>query len=63
MITPPSDFVKEDYPKLKEHQFTIKQPSDVVVSGLGWIAVHELNTKIAMWAPEGIDVFVRKAII
>ena len=63
MITPPSDFVKEDYPKLKEHQFTIKQPSDVVVSGLGWIAVHEPNTKIAMWAPEGIDVFVRKAMI
>ena len=63
MITPPSDFVKEDYPKLKEHQFTIKQPSDVVVSALGWVAVHEPNTKVSMWAPEGIDVFVRKAII
>lgn len=63
MITPPSDFVKEDYPKLKEHQFTIKQPSDVVVSGLGWVAIHEAGTKVSMWAPEGIDVFLRKAII
>ena len=63
MITPPSDFEKEDYPKLKEHQFTIKQPSDVVVSGLGWVSIHESGTKVSMWAPEGIDVFVRKAMI
>lgn len=63
MLTPPSDFEKEDYPKLKEHRFTIKQPSDIVVSGLGWVAIHDANTKVSMWAPEGIDVFIRKVMI
>lgn len=63
MLTPPNDFEKEALPKLKEHRFTIKQPSDLVVSGLGWVAIHDADTKVSMWAPEGIDVFIRKAMI
>ncbi len=63
MLTPPNEFEKEDLPKLKEHRFTIKEPTDIVVSGLGWVAIHEADTRVAMWAPEGIDVFMRKAMI
>ena len=63
MLTPPGEFTAPDYPKLKAHEFMITEPSDVVVSGLGWVAIHGVNTKVSMWAPEGIDVYVRKAII
>ncbi|HEK9951970.1 TPA: ribosome biogenesis GTPase YqeH, partial [Streptococcus equi subsp. equi] len=39
---------------------------DVVFSGLGWIRVNankETATKVAAWAPDGVAVVVRKAII
>lgn len=63
MLTPPSQYTADDYPKLKRHQFTVDEPSDIVVSGLGWVSIHQTDTKVAMWAPEGIDVFIRKAMI
>lgn len=63
MLTPPSEYEVEEYPKLVKHSFTVNQPSDIVVSGLGWVSVHETNTNVSMWAPEGIDVYIRKAII
>ena len=63
MLNPPSEYTAKEYPPLKRHQFTIEEPSDIVVSGLGWVSIHEENTKVAMWAPEGVDVYIRKAII
>jgi len=63
MLNPPSEFTAQNFPRLKRHQFTIEEPTDVVVSGLGWVFVQEPNTKVAMWAPEGVDVYVRKAMI
>lgn len=63
MLAPPSDFTKDDFPPLKRHQFTVEQPSDIVVSGLGWVTIQDENTSVAMWAPEGVDVFIRKTMI
>lgn len=63
LLNPPTEDSAEEFPKLKEHQFMIDQPSDLVVSGLGWVSVHDTNTKVSMWAPEGVDVYVRKAMI
>ena len=63
MLNPPSEFTAQNFPRLKRHQFTIEEPTDVVVSGLGWVFVQEPNTKVAMWAPEGVDVYVRKTMI
>jgi hypothetical protein len=63
MLAPPTEDTARNLPALKKHTFTIKEPSDIVVSGLGWVSIHEANTKVAMWAPEGIDVYIRKAII
>lgn len=53
----------DETPKLVKHSFNVKAPSDIVVSGLGWVAVHEAGSKVSMWAPEGIDVYIRKALI
>ena len=53
---------KEDFPKLVQHVFTIKDKTDLVISGLGWIRVTG-TAKVAVWAPEGVAVVTRKAII
>lgn len=63
MLTPPFKENVDTFPKMKKHSFTIKEPSDIVVSGLGWVDIQNANTKVSMWAPEGIDVYIRKSII
>src|SRR5699024_2155310 len=63
ILNPPTEFTAQNVPTLKKHQFAISEPSDVVVSGLGWVSIHEANTKVAMWAPEGVDVYARKTLI
>jgi len=47
---------------LVKHEFTIKDKTDIVFSGLGWIRVND-RAKVAAWAPKGVDVVLRKAII
>lgn len=63
LLNPPNEYSANDFPKLREHQFTINEPKDLVVSGLGWFAIHEVPAKVSMWAPEGVDVYVRKPMI
>jgi len=62
LLTPPNIKEKEDFPKLVQHVFTIKDKTDLVISGLGWIRVTG-TAKVAVWAPEGVAVVIRKAII
>ncbi len=62
LLTPPNSKEKDDFPKLIEHVFTIKDKTDLVISGLGWIRVTG-TAKVAVWAPEGVVVVTRKAII
>lgn len=62
LLTPPNNKEKEDFPKLVQHVFTIKEKTDLVISGLGWIRVTG-TAKVAVWAPEGVAVVTRKAII
>ncbi|CRH94688.1 GTPase YqeH [Chlamydia trachomatis] len=62
LLTPPSKKELPDFPELVRHEFTINEKTDVVFSGLGWIRVNG-RAKIAAWAPKGVDVVLRKAII
>ena len=62
LLTPPNSKEKEEFPPLVEHVFTIKDKTDLVISGLGWIRVNG-EAKVAVWAPEGVAVVTRKAII
>jgi len=63
LLTPPLEKNTEDFPPLKRYEFTTKEPSDIVFSGLGWINVDKAGVKVAGWSPEGTDVFIRKALI
>ena len=62
LLTQPNNKEKEDFPKLVQHVFTIKDKTDLVISGLGWFRVTG-TAKVAVWAPEGVAVVTRKAII
>ena len=62
LLVPPSTKEMADFPELIRYEFMIKEKTDVVFSGLGWIRVNE-KAKIAAWAPKGVDVVLRKAII
>ena len=62
LLTPPNSKEKEDFPKLIQHVFNIKDKTDLVISGLGWVRVTG-TAKVAVWAPEGVAVVTRKAII
>lgn len=66
LLIPPSDKELAEFPKLVCHEFTIKDKMDVVYSGLGWIRIkasQDKPVKIAAWAPEGVAVLLRKALI
>ncbi len=62
LLTPPSKKEVADFPQLVKHELKIEAKTDVVFSGLGWIRVTG-PAKIAAWAPEGVAVVTRKAII
>ncbi|ABP89334.1 Predicted GTPase [Streptococcus suis 05ZYH33] len=62
LLVPPTSKELKEFPELVRHEFTINEKTDVVFSGLGWIRVNE-KAKIAAWAPKGVDVVIRKAII
>lgn len=63
LLKPPMENSLETFPDLKEHQFTISEPKDIVISGLGWVAVHASSAKVSIWVPEGVEVYLRKAMI
>lgn len=47
---------------LKRVEFQVTGNSDIVISGLGWITIHQKG-KVAIYTPHGVDVTIREAII
>lgn len=47
---------------LQRYEFQVSENTDIVFSGLGWITVHKAG-KIAAYAPKGVDITMREAII
>ena len=56
MLTPTvvADFVRQE--------FSVSADSDVVIAGLGWIHLAD-KARIAIFAPEGVEIVIRKALI
>ncbi|WP_208558832.1 ribosome biogenesis GTPase YqeH [Marinilactibacillus kalidii] len=63
VLTPPFKDSESTLPELKRFEFMIKEPTDLVFSGLGWISIEHAGTKVAGWAPKGVDIIVRKSLI
>lgn len=56
-----SPTTKVDVP-LVRFEFQVDKGTDIVFSGLGWITIHKAG-KIAAYAPKGVDITIREAII
>ncbi|MGE7366754.1 ribosome biogenesis GTPase YqeH [Desemzia incerta] len=63
LLQPPRMEEKDAFPELVRFEFSIKEKSDIVFAGLGWITVAKPGVVVAGWAPKGIDVLIRKSII
>ncbi|MBF4500141.1 ribosome biogenesis GTPase YqeH [Savagea sp. SN6] len=63
MLAPPSIETLEAMPPFTKYQYSIKEPTDIVISGLGWITVQQPNVVVSVHAPKGIAVLVRPSII
>lgn len=62
LLVPPSANEQEDFPELVKHDFTINGKVDIVFSGLGWLRVNG-EAKVSAYAPKGVAVLTRKALI
>ncbi|KRM43968.1 ribosome biogenesis GTPase YqeH [Lentilactobacillus parafarraginis] len=62
LLNPPSEERKADFPALERHEFKTTQKSDVVLEGLGWVTVPA-GVVVAGWAPKGVAVLLRPAMI
>lgn len=62
LIQPPRADEVKDFPELVRFEFSVKEKTDIVFAGLGWITVTSPGV-VAGWAPKGVDVIKRKALI
>lgn len=60
-LTPPSIENKLNL-KYKQRDFKLKEKSDILISGLGWVTAPE-NVSLSVYAPEGVNVVLRPAMI
>ena len=65
LLQPPTEEEAKKLPPLTKHSFRYsgKKKMDVVISGLGWIAVDGEATTIDVYVPKGIGVHLRDALI
>ncbi|MCH4123513.1 MAG: ribosome biogenesis GTPase YqeH [Levilactobacillus sp.] len=62
LLTPPHADTKDDFPPLVAHEFKTTVKSDLVFEGLGWITVPA-GVNVTGWAPAGVGVLIRRAMI
>lgn len=62
LLTPPQQDEVDEFPELVRFEFSVKENTDIVFAGLGWITIDS-PCVVAGWAPKGVDVIRRKALI
>ncbi|AYW50302.1 ribosome biogenesis GTPase YqeH [Tetragenococcus halophilus] len=62
LLQPPRNDEKEHFPELERFEFSIKEKTDIVFAGLGWVTVKD-PVVVSGWAPKGVDVITRQALV
>lgn len=62
LLAPPAAENLEMLPPLQRYEFKTTEKTDIVIDGLGWLTVPA-NTIVAGWAPKGVSVLTRRAMI
>jgi ribosome biogenesis GTPase YqeH len=62
LLAPPTAENLAMLPQLQRYEFKTTEKTDIVIDGLGWLTVPA-NTVVAGWAPKGVSVLTRRAMI
>ena len=62
LLQPPRPDEVGNFPELARFEFSVKENTDIVFAGLGWISISK-PCVVAGWAPKGVDVIRRRALI
>lgn len=63
LLQPPTrEELNNGFPPLTRFEFKTSEKSDLVFAGLGWVTVPQ-NSIVVGWAPKGVSVTLRKAMI
>lgn len=62
LLAPPAAENLDMLPPLQRYEFKTTEKTDIVIDGLGWLTVPA-NTVVAGWAPQGVSVLTRRAMI
>ena len=62
LLTPPTKTTKDQIPPLERFEFSTDEKTDLVYEGLGWITIPA-GIAVAGWAPQGVRVLTRRAMI
>ncbi|MFL2019714.1 ribosome biogenesis GTPase YqeH [Weissella hellenica] len=62
LLAPPAAGNLAMLPPLQRYEFKTTEKTDIVIDGLGWLTVPA-NTVVAGWAPQGVSVLTRRAMI
>lgn len=62
LLSPPDEETRKKLPPLTKSTFRIKENSDIVFPGLGWITVKGENITVMAHSPKDVAVSIRKSI-
>lgn len=62
LLSPPDKETREKLPILSKSTFRIKESSDIVFPGLGWITVKRENLTVVAHSPREVAVSIRKSL-
>lgn len=63
-LSPPAKADLDEWPGLRRHHFEIPEtPTDIVILGLGWIQLKNKGAYVDVYAPDGVEVSIRPALI
>jgi len=65
LLSPPFAEEATSLPPLVKHSFRVRldKKKDIVISGLGWITIDGEDTNVDVYAPKGIGIHLRDALI
>jgi len=65
LLTPPAKANLAKLPRFQTHTFKIKEGNkiDIAISGLGWLNLLGTKATVQVKAPQGVGVYLRKALI
>ncbi|MDB5083453.1 MAG: ribosome biosis GTPase YqeH [Bacilli bacterium] len=65
LLTPPCPECPDDLRKLVKHRyrFNAGPPTDIVISGIGWVSIRGRACEVRLHVPEGVNLSIRRAII